>query len=181
MKNQYSDQMIENIKAYLSAPEGDVLLTDKEDELLTIIQCCHELWVSNNYSATEITRIIQKRFACSIPKAQMAMAASQMVFAARIIYNKEYMAGLHLDDIRADIRAAKAREDWDMVTKLRAIETKAIELLPVAADADPAPLVINLRIHAGNIKRPVLAPSEAMIAGMAMLKQLHSGKHEEDD
>jgi hypothetical protein len=180
MRNQYGDQLIENIKAYLSSTEGDVILTDKEEELKEIILSCNDLFRANELSATEITHTIQKQFSCSIAKAQMAMRATQLVFATGV-YNKEYMASIHLEDIRADIRLAKARGDWDAVIKLRAIETKAIELLPVVADADPAPLVINLRIHAGNIKRPVLPVSDAMIAGMQLLKQLQSGKQENDD
>ena len=181
MRNQYSDQMIENIKDYLSSPEGDVILTDKEEELLTIIRVCHELWVSNKYTATEISRIINKQFACSIPKAQMAMRAAQLIFAATLTYNKEYMAALHLDNVRSDIREAKVRGDWDAVIKLRAIETKAIELLPVATEADPAPLIINYQILPDKIKRPVLPISDAMLAGMSMLKQLESSKQVEND
>ncbi len=130
MVRQHADRTFEKIKDYLTQEEGTVYLNDYEEKLLRMILMAHDLFQSRKYTVWQITRMLSHCFSCADSTSQTAMRDAQIIFAAKLVYNRNYMAAMHLDEIIAEINAARNRGDWDMVYKLHQVKNKAIELLP---------------------------------------------------
>ena len=144
---QHADKTLEKIKDYLTAHEGEIVLSDKEEELCNMVIMANQLFQSRKYDTWQMTRMLSKCFSCSDATAQMAMKDAQIIFGAKTVYNKSYMAALHLDEINADMIKARERQDWSMVMDLHKIKNKAIEILPTdtsAGDITPAMVVFNI-------------------------------------
>lgn len=184
MAKQHADRTIEKLKDYLTSEEGTVYLTDYEEQLLRMIMMAHNLFQSRQYTTWQITRMISHCFSCSDHTAQTAMRDAQIIFAARIVYNRDYMAAMHVDELIQEINAAREREDWDLMHKLLQEKTKAIGLLPAETSAkDIPPAVINFNLFKETVAPNSLPSDQAMILAQQYLEQLHIPEAEiiEDD
>lgn len=160
----HSDKTLEKLTEYLKAEEGTVYLNDQEEELLKRVLMAHGLFHTGKYGNTEINRIIRQQFSCSYNTALMAMRAAQIILGGVSIYNRRYMAALHLDEVISDIQAARESGNLDLMAKLHATKAKLIELLPSDAPVrDITPAVINFNIFRADVPAPRLSPEQALI------------------
>lgn len=174
MAKQHADRTIEKLKDYLTSDEGTVDLTYREEELLRMVLMAHDLFQSRKYTAWQITRMISRCFSCSDQTAQMVMRDAQIIFAARIVYNRDYMASMHVDELIQEINAAREREDFDLMHKLLQEKTKAIALLPAeTSPKDIAPAVINFNVFKPDVAPTSLPADQAMVLAQQYIEQLH--------
>lgn len=181
MANLYSDQTLEKISQYLKSEQGEVFLNDQEEELLQRLMMAHGLFHTSRYTNIEINRIIRTQFGCSYQTALMAMRAAQIVLGGVTVYNRRYMAALHLDEVSADLLKAREEGDKEMVAKLHATKAKLIELLPADAPIkDITPAVINFNILKTDLPS-TLTLQQALANANSLLNRLPSTIIKEED
>lgn len=168
---QHSDKTIEKLTKYLISDEGEVLLTDGEEQTLAVIQMAHGLFSSGRYKTLEIRRMICHQFGISTNAAHMSMRSAQIIFGGKTVYNRRYMAAAHLDEIINDMVEARADGDTDRLVKLHAVKAKLIELLPAEAPIrDITPAVINFNMFSTNL--PTKLSTEDALANAARFLQI---------
>jgi hypothetical protein len=170
MAKQHADKTLEKLIDYLTADEGTVYLTDQEETLLKMVEMAHTLFQAHEFPTWKINRMLCRHFDCSSQTAHMVMHDAQVIFGSRSIYNRRYMAALHLDEIIADMTKARNTGDADLLMKLHAIKNKIIELLPADAPVrDITPAVINFNIFKSEAPPARLTVAEAMTKAQELL------------
>ncbi|SKD10111.1 hypothetical protein SAMN05660461_6011 [Chitinophaga ginsengisegetis] len=175
MSKRHGDQTLEKIKSYLTSQEGTVYLNDKEEDLLNKVIMAHHLFQSRKYGTFQMIRLLAKCYSISEASAQVIMHDAQIVFGAIKVYDRTYMASLHLDEIIADMVKARESGNDSMLMELHKLKNKAIDLLPTESSIkDIAPAVINYNIVATTINRPAIDLKAALLKGRQFLQQMEA-------
>jgi len=172
MAKQHSDVTIEKLTNYLTSPEGTVVLTDKDEQTLKLVNMAHDLFHAQRFTTHKIASIMCHHFGCSKESAHMAMRTAQIIFASKNIYTRAYMAELHLDEIVSDIAKARDSGDMETVVKLHAIKNKIIDMLPSAVVArELPPANINFFIYEESVNAPEMTIKDAVAKATAYLSK----------
>lgn len=170
MAKQHSDKTLEKLIDYLTSDEGTVDLTFQEEDLLKKVEMAHTLFQAHEFPTWKINKMLCRHFDCSQQTAHMVMHSAQVIFGSRSIYNRRYMAALHLDEIIADITKARNAGDTELLIKLHAIKNKIIELLPADAPVrDITPAIINFNIYKSDAPPMRISVSEALAKAQQLL------------
>ncbi|MDR6565452.1 hypothetical protein [Chitinophaga ginsengisegetis] len=175
MSKRHGDQTLEKIKSYLTSPEGTVYLNDKEEDLLNKVIMAHHLFQSRKYGTFQMIRLLAKCYSISEASAQVIMHDAQIIFGAIKVYDRTYMASLHLDEIIADMVKARESGNDSMLMELHKLKNKAIDLLPIEnSTKDTPPAIINYNIFASTINRPAVDLKAALIKGRQLLEEMQN-------
>jgi hypothetical protein len=163
MGKQHADKTIEKLRDYLLSDEGTVYLTDREEELLKMVRMANDLFNAHKFSSWQIAKMVSRAFDCSTETAQMVLRDAQILFGSTAIYSRNYMAGLHLDEVIHDMAVARENGDTETLLRLHVIKNRIIELLPLeSAGKNTAPAVINYFIYKDQVSTPTMSTAKAL-------------------
>lgn len=133
------------IKKFMSNEESGVVLTAKEEEMLSRWIYANSLLSENKYTREDVAKKIQVNYKVSIHTARLDIDRAYSLFVKITDDYKRYTLFHHIEQINAKIQAwGNDKSLAPLLPKLYAEKTRAIAALPVELQAPdvPAPIII---------------------------------------
>jgi len=136
---------------YLTEPEGSVVLSEFQRELLKRWNYADDLMRSNVYSIREVEEMLVKKFEYSINTARNDVYDARTIFGTTRPVNKKYLLLIHAGRIEEMMIMAGQDGDFKNYAALAKEYTNAIKELPDDSKKKPAPTAIIFNLPAGIV------------------------------
>jgi hypothetical protein len=114
---------------------NDIMLTKEQQDLSDRLFFTDMLIRKRKWTRDEVIRMIRVRFQISQWRANQDITDAHKVFGETRKLNKQYLLSHHIEEIQLQIQMAKEKGMEDLLPKLNANLTDALNALPV--DKDP--------------------------------------------
>ena len=150
---------LDTLVDYLSAEEGAILLSDKQQQLLERIEKADALFSTNKYTQKEIAKIMADHFSQSISQSRKDIEAAEYVMGTAKRFNKRAKLTRHIDRIEDLIIKLLREGRYELAKGFIDSYTKAIAEMPEDKSGSTAPGMIimnfNHNIHNQMTDTPI--------------------------
>lgn len=113
---------------------SDIVLTQEQQDLSDRLFFTDMLIRKRKWTRDEVIRMIRTRFKVSQWRANQDITEAHKVFGETRKLNKQYLLSHHIEEIQLQIQMAKEKGMEDLLPKLNANLTDALNALPIEKD-----------------------------------------------